>query len=222
VEWQPTEKKSTSKNIYHRYLNLPFEVTKHPHCDTNPDTMQHYDINPWRCKNIESWLNSLELYTCHSEVFFTPAGGGELPVHADDTTLDNRAKINLTYGPEGGRTRWWESSKTQQISGVDEAKEMFGVEGSIDERFSEREHHNLVAKKEDCTLVHEASTNHISLVNVGQLHSTYNPDPTEGRWTLCFVPASDKIQAMHGRRHLTFEEALEVFAPYIQGDKDGN
>ena len=55
-------------------------------------------------------------------------------------------------------------------------------------------------------------------MNVGQLHSTYNPDPNEGRWTLCFVPASSKIEEKQGRRYLTFEEAVEVFETYIEGE----
>jgi hypothetical protein len=70
--------------------------------------------------------------------------------------------------------------------------------------------------KEDCELVHEASTNKVSLVNVGQFHSTYNPHPTEGRWTLCFVPISHKLKYDLGRSHLTFKESLEAFGPYIK------
>ena len=91
---------------------------------------------------------------------------------------------------------------------------MLGSEAVSDD-FSERTHHNLVALKEDCELVHEANTNKISLVNVGRLHSTYNPDSTQGRWTLCFVPASLNLE---GRRYLTFEEAVKAFEDYIEGD----
>ena len=105
----------------------------------------------------------------------------------------------------------------KKIIGKDAAQEMLGSEAVSDD-FSERTHHNLVAHKEDCELVYEANTNKVSLVNVGQLHSTYNPDPSEGRWTLCFVPARKERT---NKRHLTFAEAVEVFEPYIEGDENG-
>ena len=76
----------------------------------------------------------------------------------------------------------------------------------------------LLAKKEDCELIWEANTNKISLLNVGQLHSTYNPTNI-GRWTLCFVPGS---RAIRGGAYLTFEEACEVYKDYIIGDDNGN
>ena len=96
---------------------------------------------------------------------------------------------------------------------------MLGDELQPDQDFSERQHSNILAKKEDCTLVHEANTNTLSLVNAGQLHSTWNPHPTEGRWTLCFVPGSKSIR---NGAHLTFEEACEVYKDYIIGDDYGN
>lgn len=206
-----------SDNIYHRYLNLPFEITKPDILKTRPEQWRHEDINPWICEHLESWLNSLGLYSCHTEVFYTPPDHGEIPIHCDDVSLDNRAKINITYGPNTGTIRWWKSNDAKKIIGKDAAQEMLGSEAVSDD-FSERTHHNLVAHKEDCELVYEANTNKVSLVNVGQLHSTYNPDPSEGRWTLCFVPARKERT---NKRHLTFAEAVEVFEPYIEGDENG-
>ena len=221
MEWYPTGKKLNSDNIYHRYLNLPFEITTPDVLKTKPEKWRHEDINPWVCNNLEKWLNTLGLHTCHTEVFYTPPNHGEIPIHCDDVTVDNRTKINITYGPANGTIRWWKSKKVQQIVGKEAGQELVGKDALPDD-FSERTHHNLVALKEDCELVHEANTNKVSLVNVGQLHSTYNPDPSQGRWTLCFVPASLKLLEKTNRRHLTFEEAVEVFEPYIQGDEDGN
>ena len=214
MEWYPTGKELDSDNIYHRYLKLEFDITKPEVLNTTPEKWRHEDINPWRCNNVETWLHSLGLYSSHTEVFFTPPNHGEIPIHCDDVTIDDRAKINITYGPDTGTIRWWESSKAQQIVGTDAAQEMLGSEAVSDD-FSERTHQNLVALKEDCELVHEANTNKVSLVNVGRLHSTYNPDSTQGRWTLCFVPASLKLE---DRRYLTFEEAVEAFEDYIEGD----
>jgi len=217
VEWYPTGKELNSDNIYHRYLKLPFEITKPEILNTKPDKWRHEDINPWICNNLEQWLQDLGLYSCHTEVFFTPSNHGEIPIHCDDVSIDNRAKINITYGPDTGTIRWWKSNKVQQIVGTEAGQEMLGKE-ALPDNFSERTHHNLVAHKDDCDLIYEANTNKVSLVNVGQLHSTYNPDPNEGRWTLCFVPASSKIEEKQGRRYLTFEEAVEVFETYIEGE----
>ena len=215
IHWKYNGKKLDSKNIYHRHLKLPFEITKPDICKTIPDTMQHIDINPYRDPAIEKWHTDLGLITRHVEVFYTPPGGAEIPIHADDTTLDNRVKINITWGPETGTTRWWQSTKAKKIRGVDAAKDLLGEDASIDEQFSERAHNNLVAKKEDCELLHEANTNVTSLVNVGQLHSTYNPHPSEGRWTLCFVPGTATIR---GGDYLTFEEAHEVYKNFMIGE----
>ena len=76
---------------------------------------------------------------------------------------------------------------------------------------------DLLAKKEDCELLWEANTNKVSLLNVGQLHSTYNPTNV-GRWTLCFVPASEALRGGLNGGYLTFEEAVEVYADYIIGE----
>ena len=217
MTWHPTGKKLESENIFHRYMQLPFEIDKHPLCDTTPDTVAHHDINPYRDPRIEAFNGSLGLITVHTEVFYTPPGG-ELPIHADDVAIDNRAKINITWGPPEGTVRWWKSENAKAITDLESAKEMLGTELQPDEDFSAREHANLLAKKEDCELIWEANTNKVSLLNVGQLHSTYNPTNV-GRWTLCFVPAS---HAIRGGAYLTFEEAVEVYGDYIIGDDNGN
>ena len=195
MDWFPKGKKLESENIYHRYLKFPFEVTKHPLCNTTPKEIEHHDINPWRCSQLNKFLSNMGLMVCHTELFYTPPGGAEIPIHADDATLDNRAKINITWGPPEGTVRWWKSENAKAITDLESAKEMLGTELQPDEDFSAREHANLLAKKEDCELIWEANTNKVSLLNVGQLHSTYNPTNV-GRWTLCFVPASHAIRGL--------------------------
>ena len=206
--WVSKNEKLEGENIYHRHLKLPFGIKKyHLLMDTIPDSVQHVDINPYRDPKIEEFNSSLGLITVHTEVFYTPPGG-ELPIHADDVALDNRAKINITWGPPEGTVRWWKSENAKAITDLESAKEMLGAELQPDEDFSARQHANLLAKKEDCELIWEANTNKVSLINVGQLHSTYNPTNV-GRWTLCFVPAS---RAIRGGAYLTFEEAVEAFS----------
>jgi|TARA_A100000164_G_C21864227_1_gene751691 hypothetical protein len=218
--WISKNEKLEGDNVYHRHLKFPFEIRKYlPLMDTVPDTVQHVDINPYRDPYMEKLHEDLGLYIHHTEVFYTPPNGGELPIHTDEATYDDRAKINITWGPDVGTVRWWKSDKAKPITDLDSAKEMLGEEMTADEDFSERQHSNILAKKEDCTLVHEANTNTVSLINAGQLHSTWNPHPTEGRWTLCFVMASKSIRDGY---YLTFEEACEVYKDYIIGDDNGN
>ena len=217
--WISKNEKLEVDNIYHRYLKFPFEIGKYlPLMDTIPNSVQHVDINPYRDALIDDLHAELGLFINHTEVFYTPPNGGELPIHADDVAIDNRAKINITWGPPEGTVRWWKSENAKAITDLESAKEMLGTELQPDEDFSAREHANLLAKKEDCELIWEANTNKVSLLNVGQLHSTYNPTNV-GRWTLCFVPAS---HAIRGGAYLTFEEAVEVYGDYIIGDDNGN
>lgn len=198
------------ENRFHRYLNLPFEITKHPICNTTPTEMKHLDINPYRDHEMDKWHKSLGLYINHVEVFWTPPGAS-LPVHADDVTLDNHVKINITYGPKEGKIRWWQSNDTQVVTDTETAKEMLikDLDPAEIDKFSEREHTNVLANRDECTLVYEANTNLPSLVNVGQLHDTYSP-MHEGRWTLCFVP-----QIIGGPGYIFWDEAMEIYKDYI-------
>jgi hypothetical protein len=46
-------------------------------------------------------------------------------------------------------------------------------------------------------------------MNIGQLHSTYNPDPEQDRWTLCFTLLKSN------KEFLQFEEALKIFKDFV-------
>ena len=66
----------------------------------------------------------------------------------------------------------------------------------------------LFADWEDAELVYEAVIDRPSLLNISQLHSTWNPSPTEHRWTLCFT-------LLENGELLTVQRALEIFKNYI-------
>jgi hypothetical protein len=66
------------------------------------------------------------------------------------------------------------------------------------------------AEEQDIELVHEAVINKPSIMNVGQLHNTHNPDPTQDRWTLSLT-----LLKLPGD-HLSFEEALLKFKDSIE------
>lgn len=196
-------------NIYHRYLDLPFEITRHPMFDTAPKEIKHHDINPYRDAQVDQWHESLGLTVNHTEVFYTPPGG-ELPIHSDEVTLDNHVKINITWGPAEGTIRWWESKNAFVSTDYNNTKnKLKDLDHSTVDQFSQREHKNVLANKEECDLVWEASTNRPSLVNVGQLHSTYNPTDLP-RWTLCFVPGRP-----NGHGYIYWDEALEIYKDYL-------
>jgi len=197
------------ENIYHRYLNLPFEIRKYPMFDLQPKKMRHQDITGYIDKNVLNLHKDLGLSIIHTEIFYTPPGGS-IPIHTDEKRFDNHVKVNVSWGPEQGRTRWWQSNKTKVVTDRQTAQDMLDLHD--EDQFSTRDHTGLLAKNEDCTLVWEANTNRPSLVNVGQLHDTYSP-LDGGRWTLCFVPGNK-----NGSDYVYWDEALEIYKDYIVGE----
>lgn len=180
-------------NRYHRYLKLPFDLQKPEICDQYIDsTVYHEDITH-RDPNLETWLSQFEdICIGHTEVFWTNSGE-ELPIHTDEDSFDDHVKINVSWGSEKGLTRWWKSDIVEYM----------------EEEGGGHVHRNLIAEKENSTLVYEACTNTPSLVNVGQLHSSYNPSDS-GRWTLCFVLANeDKTDFIY------WDDALKMFEDYV-------
>ena len=63
----------------------------------------------------------------------------------------------------------------------------------------------ICESEQDCDMVCEKVINQPSLINVGQLHSTYNPDATQGRWSLCYFLLNKDYT------HLQFDQALNIF-----------
>ena len=202
-------------NIYHRYLKLPFEIPRPEITYTIPDKLRH-DFLPKRpFGEMQKFLRDLNLYASLNEVFYTPPGGGTMPIHLDKPLIDNRVKINMTWGPEEGRTRWW---KLKEGISMDDVKTPTDVDVYKAHDFSDHKHDNLLFTEENCDLVFEASTNKPSLVNVGQLHSTYNPGDT-GRWTVCYHIAWRSRKVFNGHDDaLFFQDAVKVLGPYLDDD----
>lgn len=183
--------------MYHRYLNLPFEIAKPPIDFTVKPEWDGIDLQgKYMDPNMKSWLKGLGLDCGKVEVFYTPPHS-KIPIHADDYDMkrkrvDSHVKINVTWGPEEGTIRFWESKKT-----------FFVQDASMDctSRLT------LAAHEEDSKMVCEANTNIPSLVNVGCLHSTHNPTD-EPRWTLCFVPTLRN-------RTISALNSLRIFEKFI-------
>ena len=192
------------QNTYHRHLNLPFEIKRPKLLEPPfPDDYMHYEMPSHMDLNIMKFFKKVGIVKANIEAFYTPPGG-EIPIHCDESTLDNHIKINVTWGPEGGRTRWWDCGHAQSPESPEAILDEFkGAAAAY------RQAECLRGTPETCTLLHEASTNKPSIVNVGQMHSTYNPSETEGRWTLCYMPR------LPNRDYIYWHEAMQIFKDYI-------
>ncbi len=185
-------------NNYHRYLNLPFEIEPPEFFSQNGSTIKHQYINDYQCPQVNSFLESLNLYCRLVECFYTPPNS-KIPIHTDHPSYTNHAKINVTWGPKEGVIQWWKSDKVTQ-------HQFSGGE------YTNERHSNLWAEEKDCTFLYEANTNRPSLVNVGILHGTNNPS-NQGRWTLCFVPVTKN------GNYIEWSDSLQIFKDYIEEER---
>jgi len=177
---------------YHRYLNLPFTIDK-PESFKELKENDYYDYwdNKIVPKVINEWLDSVGLYNIHTEAFFT-APNNSIDIHCDTPELDNHVKINFTWGAPTSTTRWWRL-----------------LEGRSYKPWNSKDGGVLVARENDCELVYEKVIDRPSLINVGMLHSTYNPSK-QGRWTLCLVPCPKGSKDL-----LLWDDALVFLKDYI-------
>jgi hypothetical protein len=190
-------------NNFHRYLNLPFDIKRPPNLDSfDSKESKHIEIPEYCDQNMINWLKSFDIETGNIEAFYTPPKGS-LPIHCDESILDNHVKINVTWGSEKGVTRWWHCPcplDNHDIHVIDNGTEK-----------EYRQDNCLRGNESDCDLVYEANTNRPSLLNVGQMHSTYNPDEKIGRWTLCFV-----LKPINSfKPYIYWNDALGIFKDYL-------
>lgn len=202
-----------NKNIYHRYLNLPFEYPKPEQFNQGTEKyailLEHQKIY----EPFKEWVESFGLTISNVlEAFYTKPNGGRVPLHADTGYMPGThdiCKLNFTWGPLDSTTQWYKIKDESKLK-----KHYFGDEG-INKKFHDAGivpdfdiSYVLFAEWEDADLVHEAVIDRPSLLNISQLHSTWNPSPTEHRWTLCFT-------LLENNKPLTFERANEIFKEYI-------
>lgn len=205
-----------NSNGYHRYLNLPFTFPKPERfnypagpSDNYAILMNKEDVYP----PFKEWIESHGLKISNVlEAFYTKPGGGKVPLHSDTgypPGTNDICKLNFTWGPADSTTRWYkvkdESKLIKHHFGKDASNKKFydaGIEPDIDIS------NIMIAEWEDVDLVYEAVIDRPSLLNISQLHSTWNPSPTEYRWTFCFT-------LLENNQALTFQRALEIFKDYI-------
>ena len=170
---------------YHRYLNLPFELSKPDHFINGTwgsVPVKQEDVQP-----ALDWLESMGLDYLLFEGFYTPPHDA-LHIHTDTDSVVDAAKINFTWAHPESTMRWWKGD-------------------TLIKHVWETGHSYMQAEEKDCELVYEIPIHKPSLINGGQLHSTYNPFD-EGRWTISIVPKLNKD-------YLTWDEAIEIFRSYI-------
>jgi len=202
-------------NIYHRYLNLPFTYPKPKRFYESVDNYAVLLDRSVIYEPFQDWIESKGLRISNIlEAFYTPPNGGKVPLHADTgyqrPGVNDICKLNFTWGPKDSTTRWYrvkdESKLINHTFGKDASNKKFyeaGIEPDIDIDTI------WIADWKDVDLVHEAVIDRPSLLNISQLHSTWNPSPTEDRWTLCFT-------LLENGKALTFNRALEIFKEYIE------
>lgn len=197
-----------TNNLYQRDLNLPFTYPK-------PEIFNKKFNKSWIFyikkdtidKTFIQWLDMYDLsFSNVIEGFYTKPGGGKIPIHTDTQTkpgVNDVCKINFTWGPSNSVIRFWKVNEEKNLIKVDTSN----VNPDLEKQG--------IVKDIECNYVWTADENNLkldfekviskpSLINVGQLHSTYNPG-NEDRYTLCFA-----LMNKNGKQIL-FNEALEIF-----------
>ena len=191
------------ENLFHRYLQLPFDITPPSFFKEHFDSVQHEELDPNNYPHVLDFFDrkGLEIFEC--DCFYTPPGD-RIGIHTDYHEFTNHIKLNQTWGPEEGAVRWWHSDKIIRVTNPDAIE---------DEEV-------ITAKDDDCELIFQANTNRPSMINAGRLHSTYNPTE-QGRWTICFVPCYKGTRSKTGLVTkkidglVNFADALNIFKSEI-------
>ena len=116
-------------NIYHRHLKLPFQIQKPLYFEKTFDTPHQKTFlkgENHSNETITSWLKRIGCGIGAVECFYTPPSSS-IPIHTDDLDADH-VKINMTWGPEGGVTRWWRTKKIISMSDTSKASNFLKLE----------------------------------------------------------------------------------------------
>lgn len=184
------------KPYVHQYLNLPImpEIDLFRLFPDNPDQLNHVAVDPSMLnKEFVDFMENIPGLRIPSwEAFYTPPGG-KIWIHGDSDKITDFARINLSWGPNDSELVWWEPKTGVKLEPIVTA---FGE-------------NYLRADEKDCNVIHRAVINRPSIVQVGMLHSTWNPGPG-GRWTLA-IPLAEKSEP----KRVSFEMAVAMFADYV-------
>lgn len=205
-------------NRYHRYLDIQDYIPKIDVFKYNTEGMKwlefHKSLSFDQLENdkILPWLNSLGLTSEWIEFFYTPPQDSGI-IHSDNVFWADWAKLIFQFSASGSMMRWWTSNNIYQVStSVEQVSSNYIPEISqynVGDRNNDHYHGQvLVSREEESNLKYEVDVGKCSLVNVGPLHSSYNPT-NERRFTITIA-----LFDLLGKRVL-WDEALEKLNPYI-------
>jgi hypothetical protein len=201
-------------NNYHRYINLPFIYPKPKLFNTQPNKWQIVAVPPEEIyQPLLDWFkpfgdkHNIKISKV-LEAFYT-APSNKFHIHNDSFYLSNMTKLNFTWGPTNSLTRWWKIKDEKNLKTLH-----YPVQGSPEKPdiIPNRPHdydNATLAEEEDCQIVYEKVIDKPSLLNVGHLHSVYNPNKDQGRWTLCFILLKNDGSL------LEFLDAVEIFKDIV-------
>jgi hypothetical protein len=144
---------------------------------------------------IVTWIHSLGLYIVTGEYFYTPPNT-TLEPHSDSPFINDVVKLNWMRGGEGSVMEWF---KLKDGATLKTNTTVIGTQYSF-------------APREDLIKVHTATIGTPSLVNVGQIHAIQNKE--HPRYVSCIV-----LGNLSTRNRLMWDEALDIFGPYVDFDK---
>ena len=160
----------------------------------------HKILEPKELNNdyLFEFLESLGLGTIFIEVFYTPPKQNGM-IHSDNPHKTEWSKLYFQFGANGSTMRWWDSDNIQEVS---------TASGHGGDRTDKHYHGQvLIADEEDSTIIHEADLQTPHIVNVGQLHSSYNPT-SEKRFVVTLA-----LFDLYNQR-LLWKDAMKKFEKY--------
>lgn len=198
-------------NLYHRYIDVPFTYENPFIFDEQPKSFINYVDKKYVKVEFTDWLKKFNLKISNIvESFYTSKENKIfVPIHNDMTIepgVADAVKLNFTWGPKDSTTRWWkikEGAKfIEVIHDQNQINQSFKEAGIIPDIECDR---CYSAHEDDVEMVYEKVIDRPSLLNVGQLHSTHNPNLESDRWTLSFT-------LLHqDNSYVRFNEALKIF-----------
>ena len=167
---------------------------------TDAYVLKNYDYDD----EVANFLNNYDLFYSHRIIFYTSPNDG-LAIHIDNnfdqtkmneykTTyhkptypyeseekmpyyLNNHVKLNLSFNTSEGYStiRWWKVNDFENIN-------LVNIEKDDGKKWVE-----YVADEKDCELIYENEAIKPSIVNTGQLHSTYTSGANNSRVTVSYT-----------------------------------
>lgn len=180
-------------NRYHRKLDILEYFPDVDFTQWNTDGCEWKDFhktlkfNQLNNSKIEPWLNSLGLTSKWIEVFYTPPFSKGI-IHSDNCLYEEWTKIIFQFGAPHSTMRWWDSDKTNKIITNDDEL--------------------LIAEENNSILKYEIPITTAGLVNIGPLHSSYNPT-SDSRFVITLALFDTNY------KRILWDDAVNILSSYI-------